>query len=171
MSKLPIQLTGYGAKVTVSSPPVSGYLEPPILSGKSINDPTKYDPTGCGYGLIQSGYIDSEQIGTYYLTSGALISGAFIYNPKCRKCGDSVLYKPSVSLNNIPLTTLNSYVCAKCAGFDINKNDFRRREDWIMEELNCTNDMPLEILADLCEQNYRSADAAYLRKLVNERQL
>jgi len=31
--------------------------------------------------------------------------------------------------------------------------------------------MPLEILADLCEQTYRSADAAYLRKLVNERQL
>ena len=123
----------------------------PSVTSRIYGSGYAYITSGSVGGLILSGNIASGQVGFQ------------TYDPRCGKCGVSVLQKPYVTLLNIDLPTINFNVCAECAGFDIGKNDFKRREDWIREELQMDIGTPFEVLADLCEEVSRIADARYLR--------
>ena len=91
--------------------------------------------------------------------SGA-IDASWTPSIRCSKCGKAL--KSSYVTVCKPRSGTSTY-CYGCAEYD-KKTGFCNRENWIRQELNVTDDIPTEALIDLCEENYRKADAEYLRK-------
>lgn len=137
-----IARSGGGGKVSISPPPY-------MFSGYGIAIPLS--------GAVQSGY--SPPVNFVYSGTTLTFSDSGPYCAKC-KC---IVNGCGIRLYGMDVQYKNSHFCFNCAGYTPEQG-FKRREDWIMEELG-VSDIPLGILADLCEENYRKADADYLRNL------
>ena len=122
-------------------------------------------PYQLGSGAVSSGFIASGQIGAYPIASGSIYS---FMTPRCTSCGIETPLGGTIHVTGA--SGLSVYYCRRCAGFqwDDNFRGFKRREDWIREELKVNDEMPLEILADMCMENGRNADAQYLLRLAME---
>lgn len=112
------------------------------------------------------GRIYSGSIGMFQLSSGAIVSGAFQGTPYVRRCGvckTEIDYAPHVELIRINAPYGTHQICAKCAGYNLEKKRFETREDWIRESLHFAPDAPWWAMADWLEEHDRYKDAEYLR--------
>lgn len=110
--------------------------------------------------------------------SGAVASGMGSYQPavytppNCAGCGKrcaAVPFFPPRLIVVHGVSAEQSEWCMECAGFDLEKNRFTTREDWIRETVpDYLQKAPAGIIADWLQDQSRYKDSDYMRGLTSK---
>lgn len=155
---------------------VRGHLRE-VLS-QSGRQTSSFIPSGyVGWAHLASGATLSGQIATGPLPGYNIASGVLAAPPVvCVRCGKVVSHVYATTglsmgtwVNVVVGHNLRLSYCSACAGFDCDRRDFTRREDWIRDSVPLASGTPDAVIADWCEERGRQADADWLRQLLDRR--